>query len=128
MNTQEHLNRVKSKCQELLAIAEKRTAGRWASAHNVVQTELFAEYIVSCDSLHTTECEDDCNAAFIASCAGAAEAGWKATIAAIDDTLNVDQALSEEVQKITTQMMITANGRMVEQIIAAWPPELLQKS
>lgn len=29
MNTQEHLERIKEKCHELLAIAEKRTQGTW---------------------------------------------------------------------------------------------------
>ena len=122
MTQQEHLNRIKAKCQELLSIAEKRTPGKWASSHNVVQTELFAEYIVSCNSLHTPESEDDCNAAFIASCAGAAEAGWRATIAAIDVVLEIAW-----VQGDTRDESWTGSKafKTAEKIIAAWPQELL---
>jgi len=119
MTQQEHLNRIKAKCQELLSIAEKRTPGKWASSHNVVQTELFAEYIVSCNSLHTPESEDDCNAAFIASCAGAAEAGWRATVAAIDRLVPTLEALP--VGHYASYPLIA----MRESIIAAWPQELL---
>ena len=92
MNTQEHLNRIKAKCQELLEIWDGKR---------------------------------DHNSIYMASCGKQAEAGWRATIAAIDDTLNVDESLSDDVQKITTEMMLVANGRMVEQILAAWPIELL---
>ena len=130
MNTQEHLQKIKAKCQKLLAIAEKRTVGKW---HIFEVDHKYPGIEADEDSIVIYGLKNDGagvrtgikDAAFIASCAGSAEAGWRATIAAIDDTLNVDQALSEEVQKITTQMMITANGRMVEQIIAAWPQELL---
>ena len=54
-----------------------------------------------------------------------AVAGWRSTIAAIDDCLNVDSSLPIYIQNITTEMMLTANARLVAAIIAAWPEEIL---
>jgi hypothetical protein len=100
MNTREHLQKIKAKCQELLAIAEKRTQGQWSQDHLYVDTDDNDNLIKAAGNIN--------NAAFIASCAGAAEAGWKATIAAIDDIFqNHDDDL------------------LAKDIIAAWPEELL---
>jgi hypothetical protein len=101
MNTQEHLNRIKAKCQELLAIAEKRTQGQWSQDHLYVDTDDNNNLIKAAGNIN--------NAAFIASCAGAAEAGWRATIAAID----------------VIELLEAHNGPLATTIIAAWPQELL---
>lgn len=80
MTTQEKLQRIKSRCQELLAIAEKRTQGKWKARNFSVLLE-ESEYLSVLNNW-TFASED---ASFIASCAGSAEAGWRATIAAIND-------------------------------------------
>jgi hypothetical protein len=77
MNTQEHLNRIKAKCQELLAIWEGKRD------HNII---------------------------YVASCGKQAEAGWKATIAAIEILPALDRIES---------------SRLADEIIAAWLEELL---
>ena len=100
MNTQEHLNRIKAKCQKLLAIAEKRTQGQWSQDHLYVDTDDNNDLIKAEGNIK--------NAAFIASCAGAAEAGWQATISMID----LAEWNDEE-------------GATSSAIIAAWPQELL---
>jgi hypothetical protein len=112
MNTQEHLNQIKAKCQELLAIAEKRTAGEWEADGIFVDCLDIDECVASA----TTVDED---ATFIASCAGAAEAGWKATIAAIDEltALNDESCLYDGHEGQHTHRL--------RKIIAAWPQELL---
>lgn len=97
MTTTEQLQKIKTECQRLLAIAEKRTAGKWGIERTTTtnwigpmrrngdgkisiivcdtdRDRLKAEYIDKNDS----------DADFIAACAGPAEAGWRATIAAID--------------------------------------------
>jgi hypothetical protein len=132
MTQQEHLQRIRQRCVELLEIAEKRTAGEWDFSPGVYDCSNEATQFPCGPCLNYGKKNElhgqfglDEDFLFIASCAGAAEAGWRATIAAIDDTLNVDQSLPAEVQKITTDMMIAVNGRMVETIIAAWPEELL---
>jgi hypothetical protein len=83
MNTQEHLNRIKAKCQELLAIAEKITIQH----------------------------------------APHAQAGWKATIAAIDTIIFHPANGNDE-----GRLCLCSHCQMLNTIIAAWPPELLQKS
>jgi hypothetical protein len=126
MNTQKHLQAIKDKCQELLAIAEKRTPGRWHAPLG------FETHVVSHDDTEAvTKCHesprpfgaDISNAAFIASCAVAAEAGWRATIAAIDCYL-----FHRKSNQGGWQGDCNARERMKDDIIAAWPPELLQKS
>lgn len=79
MNTEQKLTKIREKCVELWAIAEKRTHGDW----NTIESEgdYFGDTLIGLSSKYEGW-QDDCS--FIASCAGPAEAGWKATIAAID--------------------------------------------
>ena len=112
MTTQEHLNRIKAKCQELLAIAEKRTAGEWTVNRHPTEV-IDATSILSEDGQEICcglKWHDDWmgNGSFIASCAGAAEAGWRLTISMIDLTEWNDE-----------------EGATSSAIIAAWPQELL---
>lgn len=90
MTTTEQLQRIRAKCVELLAIAEKRTQGQW-KRQSIYGTAILCENSKNngnmvCDLPDSSpECDQfSPNADFIASCAGPAEAGWKATIAAID--------------------------------------------
>ncbi len=85
MNTEQKLTKIREKCAELLAIAEMRTPGKWDSLGDGVFHTKTDNFILSCgknDELLGMDAEG--NAAYIASCAGPAESGWKATIAAID--------------------------------------------
>ena len=93
MTTTEHLQKIKAKCLALLAIAEKRTQGKWG--------------VMNCLWI----AKDEQDAEFIAACAGPAEAGWKATVAAIDFLLRTSSESNFQAQAIS--------------IIAAWPSELL---
>jgi hypothetical protein len=102
MNTQEHLHKIKAKCQKLLAIAEKRTQGQWSQDRLYVDTDDNNDLIKVEGNIN--------NAAFIASCAGAAEAGWLATILAIDKLDDMPCNVADALEYL---------------IIAAWPQELL---
>jgi hypothetical protein len=86
MNMQEHLNRLKAKCQELLAIWDGKRG------HNSI---------------------------YLASCGKQAEAGWRATIAAIDEltALNDESCLYDGHEGQHTHRL--------RKLIAAWPEELL---
>jgi hypothetical protein len=138
MNTQEHLNRIKAKCQELLAIAEKRTAGEW----RILDADDECPGIeAGKTSIVIWGGEDDeagvrtgvKDAAFIASCAGAAEAGWKSTIATIDalqDLANQCDYFSDGSPDASPRDKFAneLEGMIdyaINQIIAAWPQELL---
>ena len=91
--TTEQLAEIRAKCVELLAIAEKRTRCNWMISFHHNQTTVLtgdgrpATSVAECciDEAFLRAGESTANAAFIASCAGPAEAGWKATIAVIDE-------------------------------------------
>jgi len=113
MDTEEHLNKIIAKCKELLAGAEKRT-------------QYFIKGLKH-DKARDLMNEEDVE--FGLSCAGPAEAGWRATIASID-------ALYEMVCDPEFHDHICDNDgrgcqacedaeKAIKQIIAAWPEELL---
>ena len=128
MTQQEHLNRIRARCVELLEIAEKRTAGPWS----VYFDERDVEFGDDQSEPSITD-NDGCQIAvgfnndeqnnddfkFIASCAGAAEAGWKATIVAIDSIFNPPSS------QTTHNWIAIYEKETVERIIAFWPAELL---
>ena len=96
----EHLKLIDAHLERLLAIAEKRTPGGWvhdleretigdvatpdgdAIAQAQERIEIAAKYGYRHRSRQNQQRNN--NAAFIASCAGNAEAGWRATRAVID--------------------------------------------
>lgn len=124
MTTQEHLEKIKAKCQSLLADAEKRTPGRWKSSPNYLIGGWWVQ--TPFNEVAETSTADFCNehdAAFIASCAGPAEAGWRATIAVISllqhfGVFNLDGSFSGIKSPRGWSALCTLT-------IAAWPEELL---
>jgi len=124
MTTTQHLEKIKAKCTQLLAIAEKRTPGRWEwhwrKDDDQNPGSIFAlprvghAYAVSmCPRYGRDRFIHD--AAFIASCAGPAEAGWRATIDMIEE-IKGDYSVSQLSEREQLYLKI---------IIAAWPEELL---
>jgi len=113
MTTQEHLQKIKTKCQANLALAEKRTQGKWYLDDDRVYVAPHIK-VASAISVNLTSKEDYDNAAFIAACAGSAEAGWRATIAAIDRLIAIPVEASNY-----------GDTKLASDIIAAWPEELL---
>ena len=105
MKTTEHLQKIKAKCQELLA-----------TTHKMYSPEQAANDID-----------------FIASCAGNAEAGWRATIAAIDDWLGLyvytdgfaDGAPDASPHDKLCNEIASMARRSLNHIITAWPEEML---
>ncbi len=123
MTTQEHLEKIKAKCQSLLAIAEKRTPGMWqirkCPCGNSKCSDTWPGPMkgVQGSGYHPSD------AAFIASCAGSAEAGWRATIAAVDA---LQKLVRWNFQGWEGDHGIIAEIEAeMETIIAAWPEELL---
>lgn len=127
MTTTDHLQRIRTKCMELLEIASKRTPGKWVHR----QGEYCSHWISRADNLSNiaeiptassyTASEISENAGFIASCADSAEAGWKATITAIDWILS-----SHAIPDVYSQDCVDADvEELSASILAAWPEELL---
>lgn len=112
MTTQEHLQKIKAKCKELLAIAKKRTPGKWKNTKpNSGRFQISGVQGKQVCAMRNHNEQTDADATFISSCAGPAEAGWRATIAAIDDMLHY--------------RTLHSDTEMERNIIAAWPEELL---
>ena len=101
------LRRIDAHLANLLATAEKRTPGEWKAATETVWTR--HERI--CGDAET----DDC--AFIAAAAGNAEAGWRATRAAIATALDC-----ESWDAMIKEMYIRQDAEAIlESILAAFP-------
>ena len=109
MTTTEHLQLIKAECERLLAIAEKRTQGEWyarpRSGPGAITAEVCYGSIDECITDGTYEIDDS---AYIAACARRAEAGWEATIAAIE------------------RLKLFPSETFSQDIITAWPIELLK--
>jgi hypothetical protein len=135
MTTIEHLQRIKSRCQELLATAETRTPGGWAFDPENIGGGSWPYYgLINAESGESVPVhvlvERPGNATFIASCAGPAEAGWRATIAAVDAVLmmnSVDLSPCDGgscmVATGAEESLDTIRGCAAAAIIAAWPEE-----
>jgi len=105
MTRETHIKLLLQHLDKLLAEAEKRTAGRW-KAKNFSVLLNDSEYLSILESW-TTTAED---AIFIASCAGNAEAGWRATRAIASWILATD----------------AQSSLLTDSILESWPIELLQ--
>lgn len=134
MNTVEHLQLIRARCVELLEIADKRTAGAWRCAHKKRETGSYSiqtyyiPYIkkdsnVIAEGWESDE-EKDSDFTFIAACAGAAEAGWRATITAIDGLQGY--AAFTESDNASVCLIGQPAQDAINSIITAWPIELLK--
>lgn len=117
MTPTEHLSRIRAKCVELLEIASKRTPGKWDTHNHPDGLPIGVGGSEFCGSPSVCYLNAPANSDFIASCAGSAEAGWRATIAAISwlETAHISiyTPEREEAERVTYA------------ILSAWPEELL---
>ena len=129
MTTEEHLNKIIAKCREIIALGEKRTKGKWGIERTCTTNWIGPMRQCGDGKIHTivvdTDREglkeeslaiNDANAAFIAACAGPAEAMAKSTIAAIEGLQRFDDAGS------VTWMWAQQS---LSKILASWPEEAL---
>jgi hypothetical protein len=117
MTNEEKLQRIRARCVELLELAEKRTPGKWKYDFDLtgfprINNGSVGVAVTNLGCSSYIQREHD--ATFIASCAGPAEAGWKATIAAIDGLL-----------ELGTWFKSPTLDELQCAIIVAWPEELL---
>lgn len=123
----EHLKLIDAHLERLLALAKKRTPGDWTTRSNTEHMEYGEPIRVESNkpprsvAYHGSE---NCflsagDAAFIASCAGNAEAGWRATRAAIALLF----AMCDGAHLINT---VIAAQKMGESILAAFPLALVK--
>jgi hypothetical protein len=130
MTTTEHLQLIKSECERLLAIAEKRTQGEWKVSNYrpygiIARSEKESTYALGDNNFkHFIHPDSAENAAFIATCAGRAEAAWRSTIAAIDCLIDCEELhyCDNDGRECPRDRPLI---RMQNSIITAWPIELL---
>jgi hypothetical protein len=124
MTTTEHLENIKAKCRANLALAEKRTPGRWVFSQDygdermqVVHTDEDEPWFLV-EETHGAP-HPKCNAAYIAACAGDAERAWLSTADEIEGLLPL---LGRP--EIETPLSRYAHRRAA-MILAAWPEDSL---
>ncbi len=120
MTQTEHLELIRARCVELLEIAEKRTAGMWKCKFAIDKHLALAVTDDGYYAVAQSFCRPD--ATFIASCTGAAEAGWLATIAAIDAFFKLDSVTYGWDGDCGATCIADI---MADSITSAWPIELL---
>jgi hypothetical protein len=122
MTTTEHLQKIKLECERLLTISEKRTQGKWISSHDPFKQRWQIDaWLSPFGGANIGRCGPNgaYEASYIAACAGAAEAGWRSTIASINRLTLTLGALP--LGHYAMPPLIA----MRDEILAAWPTELL---
>ena len=117
----EHLKRIDAHLERLLDIASKRTLGKWRaeSSRAYCADESVTHNVVGppSDFMYLQELPD---AIYIAACAGNAEAGWRATRAAIACLLVIcDPASGADYTNYGDEVFL-------HKILAAFPLETLK--
>ena len=113
------LTLIAAKCRALLALAEKRTPGKWEDnpetlANGALFNTIYAEpYMFVTNLCSTKRVHED--ASYIAACAGSAEAGWRSTLAAIEGLQKIELSFETDGEADDT----------LDAILAAWPDDLL---
>jgi hypothetical protein len=115
VTTEDHLSAIVAECRRLLALSAKRTPGQWKSKLNHKPYKVV--WINRDESYSTADLSPE-DADYIAACAGRAEAGWRATIAAIEGLIDMRSALPLNAGP--------GCNAMLSEIIAAWPMETLK--
>ena len=126
----EHIKRIDAHLTALLELAAKRTPGEWTinkdrnwENYSVEADDTVCDFFYMSEETHHRhpfqEGSEENNAAFIASCAGNAEAGWCGAKAAISIILEAEENPSS-FGSYTPRLL-------AENILAAWPIELITK-
>lgn len=119
----DHLKLIDAHLERLIGIASKRTLGKWRaeSSRAYCADESVTHNVVGppSDFMYLQELPD---AIYIAACAGNAEAGWRATRAAIATALDC-----ESWDCMIKEMYIRQDAEAIlESILAAFPLETLK--
>lgn len=118
MTDTEKLQAIRAHCVEFLELASKRTAGKWlVHSHQLAGTRSVGgdDYYSAPSVCYINPLA---NAAFIAACAGPAEAMARSTIAAIDAFNRLGYC---------PHGCDTVLDDMADEILSAWPDEVLAK-
>ncbi len=112
----DHLRAIDAHIDALLALAAKRTPGGWHHRADLRGHNDDAMQVFTTSSPDFSVQQDLQNAAYIAACAGRAEAGWRGTKAAIKQLMLIHHG---------QYPMSDFNKEMLASTLAAWPRGLL---
>jgi hypothetical protein len=133
MTTQqlEKLRLIDAHLEHLLDIASKRTPGEWvrpgplATHITCDKSENFGKLVCDCPD-STPDCSQyGRDTTFIASCAGNAEAGWRATRAMIEFALMVIEFHSTRPKEDPQRTELETVEEVAMRILAAFPLETI---
>ena len=125
----DHLRKIDAHLERLLALASKRTPGRWivGAGRYLVGLDSDTVEIAEFSKDDDWELEQRSNMKFIASCAGNAEAGWRATRAAIEFILMVcDFHSSCPPAGVVQRTELETVEAIAKRILATFPLESLK--
>jgi|APGre2960657404_1045060.scaffolds.fasta_scaffold165533_2 hypothetical protein len=133
----EHLRLIDAHLERLLELAAKRTPGEWTvnkdrnwETYSVEADDTVCDFFYLSEETHHRhpfqEGNEENNAAYIASCAGNAEAGWRATRAVIEFALMVIEFHSTRPKKDPQQTELETVEEVAMRILAAFPLETLK--
>jgi hypothetical protein len=122
----EHLRLIDAHLARLLDIAAKRTPGEWIVGWNMIGDGISKSICnAPMKNEQTTTLEWVSDKRFIASCAGNAEAGWRATRAMIEFALMVIEFHSTRPKEDPQRTELETVEEVAMRILAAFPLETL---
>lgn len=119
MTEQEHLDKIEAKCNACLALAKMRTPGEWHQRANNRIYDTNARQVGTTISPDFLDLQNHQNAAYIAACASAAEAGWLTTISIIRGFREIEYGWQDNEHSKTVRQ------RAINKLREAWPVNLL---
>lgn len=130
----EHLRRLDAHLAALINLAAKRTPGEWHEGYSIVGDGVSVTVCNAPQPLETLGKNWTVNRAFISSCAGNAEAGWRSTKAAIADWLtlyNSTEGYADGAPDASTHDRLCNEVASIcrinlNHILTAWPIEKLK--
>lgn len=125
-----HLKLIDAHLDKLLALAAKRTAGKWTlgDENNSHYEICMGDAIATIDrqdryGLHMAISREEmrANGGFIIDCAGNAEAGWVATKGMIMLIFGYEELSKTLTAPLTLEAVNIARDSILESILIAWP-------
>ncbi len=122
----DHLRAIGAHLDTLLSkIAAERTPGEWKIKDDLCAKSGYHFVGMGSSPLGTIVTGIEADAAFIATCAGRAEAGWRSTKVAIEVIHCLTELMEYEKKGLAYGLAEIIRKALAEPILAAWPRELL---
>jgi len=128
MKQEQKIERIRAKCQKILELGKLRTQGRWDICTTRYQQPGYPYAVLHYadkpegNDVISAHVRGESNAAFIASCAGTAEAMARSTLVALHRIIIMRDSMQVGVDRI--ELWDECN-LLIDCILESWPDELL---